>query len=89
MTHIPVGCRLDVVQFCNGNCSVAKIVVPSRKGKQEHVKSTNNIQKNMIKTLKKIKFGKIQLLKSLGRQGLSTNIAIHPLPIQFSTQLGK
>ena len=33
----------DVVQFCNGNCSVGKIVVPPRKGKQEPVKSTNNI----------------------------------------------
>ena len=33
----------DIVQFCNGNCSIAKIVVPPRKGKQEHGKSTNNI----------------------------------------------
>ena len=50
MTHIPVGCRLDVVQFCNGNCSVAKVVVPLRKWKQEHVKGTNNILNNMIET---------------------------------------
>ena len=31
--------KCDVVQFCNGNCSVAKVVVPLRKGKQEHVKA--------------------------------------------------
>ena len=34
---------IDVVQFCNRNCSAAKVVVPPRKGKQEQVKSTNNI----------------------------------------------
>ena len=34
---------IDVVQFCNGNCSVAKVIVPPGKGKQEHVKSTNSI----------------------------------------------
>ena len=28
--------------------SEAKVVIPSKKGKQEHVKSTNNIKKNMI-----------------------------------------
>ena len=33
----------DVIQFCNENCSVAKVVVPLRKENQEHVKSTNNI----------------------------------------------
>ena len=27
----------DVVQFCNGNCSVAKIVVPLRKGKEKNM----------------------------------------------------
>ena len=43
----------DVIQFYIGNCSVAKDIVPSRKGKQEYVKSTNNMQKNMIKTQEK------------------------------------
>ena len=33
----------DVVQFSNGNFSVAKVFIPPRKGKQEHIKSTNNI----------------------------------------------
>ena len=30
--------------------SEAKVVIPSKKGKQEHVKSTNNIKKNIIET---------------------------------------
>ena len=34
---------INVVQFCNKNCSATKVVVPPRKGKQEHIKSTNNI----------------------------------------------
>ena len=34
---------INVIQFCNRNCSVTKVVVPPRKGKQEHIKSTNNI----------------------------------------------
>ena len=33
----------DVFQFYNGNCSVSKVVVALRNGKQEHVKSINNI----------------------------------------------
>ena len=43
----------NVVQFYNGNCSVAKVIVPLRKGKQEYVKSTNNMWKNMIKAQEK------------------------------------
>ena len=35
---------INVVQFCNKNCSATKVVVPLRKGKQ-HIKSTNNIYK--------------------------------------------
>ena len=50
---------IDVIQFCNRNCSVAKFVVPPRKGKQEHVKSTNNIEK-YDGNLRKRKFGKTQ-----------------------------
>ena len=30
---------VNVIQFCNGICSVVKVVVPTRKGKQEHVKA--------------------------------------------------
>ena len=30
--------------------SEARVVIPSKKGKQEHVKSTNNIKKNIIET---------------------------------------
>ena len=42
--------NIDVVYFCNGNCNVAKVVVPPRKGKQEHIKCTNNMWKNIIET---------------------------------------
>lgn len=34
---------IDVIQFCNKNCSVEKVVVLPGKGKQEYIKSTNNI----------------------------------------------
>ena len=47
---VPIQFIKQVIQFCNGNCSVTKVVIPSRKREQEHVKSTNNMYKNMIET---------------------------------------
>ena len=38
--------KIDVVQFCNGNCSVAKVIVPPRKGKtRKHQKHQYYIEK--------------------------------------------